>query len=360
MQDRNFAVAVTNVVGQDAGQRIAPAAAQVMRDAIAEAGGNEVFFSGELDSEGRVNKARVCARGHAEAVPALFKGLERRCVVIHNHPGGDITPSDADLDLAVVYSQNGHGVYIIDNDVARVYAVVEPLRDKPRHRVDTAALARGLGPAGALARKLAGYEVRPQQTDMMEAVADAFNEDGIAVIEAPTGVGKTMAYLLPAVQWAVKNRERVVISTRTINLQEQIIEKDVPLLQHCFEEQFSAVLVKGRQNYVCPRRLERALSEATLFDEAEVQETLKSIAAWAAKTDDGSTSDLPFVPPRTIWERVCSEADTCTNQQCQQAGNCFVTKARREIAKADLLVVNHHMLFSDLAIKHELGSFNSL
>lgn len=353
-------MAVTKLLGQDAAQRIAPAAVQFMRDAIAEAGGNEVFFAGELDTEGRVANTRVCARGHDGAVPATFQGLERRCVVIHNHPGGDLTPSEADLDLGVIYSTNGHGVYIVDNNVTRVYAVVEPLRDKPRHRVDSAVLAKGLGPAGALAQRLPGYEVRPQQTDMMEAVVDAFNEDGVAVIEAPTGVGKTMAYLLPAVQWALRNGERVVISTRTINLQEQIVEKDVPLLQHCFKEKFAAVLVKGRQNYVCPRRLERALSEATLFDEADVQETLKAIAEWAAKTEDGSTSDLPFVPPRTVWERVCSEADTCTNQQCQQAGNCFVTKARREIAKADLLVVNHHMLFSDLAIKHELGSFNSL
>lgn len=343
----------------DAARRIVPGAAQAIRDAVAEAGGREVFFSGKLDAQGMVVLVRVLARGHEDAVPAIFDGLEPRDVVIHNHPGGDVHPSDADLDLAIVYSHNGHGVYIVDNDARRVYVVIEPFREKDRKRLDPTSLAAVVGPSGPLSEALADYEPRPQQARMLEAVAGAFNEDRISVVEAPTGVGKTIAYLVPAVHWAVHNRERVVVSTRTINLQEQIIQKDIPLLQRCLDIKFGAVLVKGRANYLCPRRLERALSEATLFGDKSEEAALRALAEWASHTSDGSRSDLPFQPPYDLWEKVCSESDTCTPLQCMQARNCFLTEARREIAKADILVVNHHMLFSDLAIKKEVGSFTS-
>ncbi len=347
-------------IGEDAGGRITDSAAREMARDIAETGGREVFFVGNLNADGLVAKVSARARGTGGAVPAIFEGLDRGQVVIHNHPGGHIEPSEADLELAVGYSTNGHGVYIVDNQVLRVYVVVEPFRDTEREELDVVELARFFQPDGPLARALPDYEVRPQQSAMMRSVSGALNEDSFAVSEAPSGVGTTRAYLLPAALWAIRNRERVVISTRTINLQEQIVLKDIPLLQRCLDEKFSAVLVKGRQNYVCPRRLNRALSEASLFDDAETTEILKSLGEWVKTTEDGSHSDLSFVPPRDIWEQVCSEADTCTAAQCQSSGNCFVPKARREIAKADLVVVNHHMLFSDLAIKKEVGNFSTL
>ncbi|MCH7958929.1 MAG: DEAD/DEAH box helicase [Candidatus Hydrogenedentes bacterium] len=349
-----------NPIGEAAHTRISGNAAASMRREIDAAGGQEVFFAGALDSAGIVERVRVCARGNEGAVPAIFDSLDARDVVIHNHPGGDLRPSDADLDLGVVYSHNGHGVFIIDNEATRVYVLVEPFLPKDLHSLAAEELADHIGPDSAIAKALPDFEVRPQQEQMMNAIARAFNTESIAVIEAPTGVGKTLAYLLPAVLWAVRNRERVVISTRTINLQEQIVFKDIPLLRKCLPDDFSAVLVKGRSNYVCLKRLERAITEATLFDDQTERDALKAISEWAEHTEDGSKSDLSFVPPREVWERVCSEADTCTAAQCQYAGNCFVTKARREIAKADLVVVNHHMLFSDLAIKKEMGSFTSL
>jgi ATP-dependent DNA helicase DinG len=347
-------------IGEDAAGRITDSAARTMAHAIAETGGREVFFVGTLNSEGLVTDVKARARGTEGAVPAIFEGLNRGQVVIHNHPGGHIEPSEADLELAVGYSTNGHGVYIVDNEVLRVYVVVEPFRDTQREKLNLAKLDRFFQPDGPLGRALTDYEVRPQQSAMMRSVSRALNEDTIAVIEAPTGVGKTLAYLLPAALWAIRNRERVVISTRTINLQEQIVLKDIPLLQRCLDEKFTAVLVKGRQNYICPRRLQRAFSEASLFDDPETEAMLKSLAEWVKTTKDGSRSDLSFVPPRDVWERVCSEADTCTMAQCQAAGDCFVPKARREIAKADLVVVNHHMLFSDLAIKKDVENFSTL
>ncbi len=350
---------MNSALGEAIEERFTHDSARQIQEEIARAGGHEVFFAGELGEEGRVCAVRVLARGHGEAVPAVFEGLAIRSVVIHNHPSGDLSPSDADLELASMYGNHGHGVYIVDNDVLRVYVVVEPFLPDERHALDTGELGAVFSPNSPLARTLPHFEVRPQQVEMMEVISRAFNRDGVAVVEAPTGVGKTVAYLLPAIRWALDNKERVVISTRTINLQEQIVRKDVPLLRRALDEEFSACLVKGRGNYVCLRKLQRSLSEATLFDDKAIEEQFNALAGWVEKTADGSRSDLPFVPNRDLWERVCSESDTCAMGRCPNQARCFVTRARREVAKADIIVANHHMLFSDVAIKAESGDFSA-
>ena len=347
-------------LGEDASARIAKAAAERMRQEIRSAGGREVFFAGSLDANGRVERVRVCARGTETAVPAFLEMLAPRDVILHNHPGGDIAPSEADLHIATICGKNGHGVCIVDSEVSRVYVVVEPFLDNPVHKLDPARMAAAFMPNSAMARVVPHFEMRPQQQTMMAAVARAFNHNGVAVIEAPTGVGKTFAYLVPAVEWALRNRERVVISTRTINLQEQIVFKDVPVLQKCMKEPFTAVLVKGRSNYLCRRKLARALSEATLFQDDPIQAGITALGEWVENTPDGSLSDLAFVPGRDLWERVCAEADACGGMRCPTNKTCFVTKARREVAKANLIIANHHILFSDVNVKKEMGDFSSL
>ncbi len=347
-------------IGQKASQRVTAEAAEAIREAIREVGGREVFFAGALDGDGRVYKVKICARGHEGAVPAYAEFAKGYDAVLHNHPTGDIAPSDADLELSSLFGFHGLGVYITDNDVDRVYVVVEPFQDGKEKRLTSKELASALTPSSALGKALPHFEVRPQQTEMMQAVGRSFNENGIAVVEAPTGVGKTIAYLLPAVLWAVRNKERVVVSTRTINLQEQIVQKDIPLLAKCLKEEFSTVLVKGRSNYMCWRRLERAQSEATLFDDETEGQSLEDIREWAKKTKDGTRSDLPFMPSRDLWDKVCSEGDTCQFTNCPKNKDCFFSRARRDVSKADVIVANHHMLFSDLSIKKEVGNFSSL
>jgi ATP-dependent DNA helicase DinG len=350
---------MTKTLGENVLTRVTPVAARHMQEAIEETGGREVFFAGALDGQGRVAEVRVCARGHETAVPALFESLDVRDVVIHNHPSGELSPSEADVQLAAMYSAHGHGVFIVDNDVTRVYVVVEPFLPKEATLLSGSELREMFAPNGVIGRTLPDFEVRPQQVALMEATAEAFNQDKVAVVEAPTGVGKTFAYLLPAALWAKRNKERVVVSTRTINLQEQIVDKDIPLIQKAIDEPLEACLVKGRGNYVCLRKLERALSESTLFDDEGTQAQLSAIGEWAEKTEDGSRADLPFMPGREVWEKVCSESDSCSRGRCPDNKRCFVGKARREMAKADLLVVNHHMLFSDIAIKQEAGDFTA-
>src|SRR5678816_1158467 len=155
-----------------------------------------------------------------------------------------------------------------------------------------------LGPDGAIARRLGEkYEHRPQQLEMASAVHDAFAEGQHLLIEAGTGVGKSFAYLLPAIDFAVKHKKRIVISTHTISLQEQLIEKDIPLLQSVYPDEFTAVLCKGRGNYLCQRRLQQSRSRQNmLFERDDELESLWMIEEWATHTTDGSMSDLPRVP----------------------------------------------------------------
>jgi ATP-dependent DNA helicase DinG len=335
-------------------------AIEVMRVEIEAAGGNEVFFLGDTDEKSVVTRAVPLARGNEDAVPAITEMARPGDVVIHNHPGGTLYPSSADLSIASSIGQAGVGFYIIDNDVTEVYEVVAAFAHKKIEQLDVEALADMLLPGGAIERKLPRYEHRLQQIDMMRTAALAFNQNGIVAVEAGTGTGKTFAYLLPAIQWAKMNKERVVISTNTINLQEQLVKKDIPTLLSALDVDCKAVLVKGRGNYVCRRKLEMLDREFDLLTTEDEKETLRDIMEWTKQTRDGSRSDLNFVPKFEMWEKVNSESDTCIRARCKRFSTCFVNRARREAASADLLIVNHHLLFADLSVRGLKGNYTDM
>jgi ATP-dependent DNA helicase DinG len=203
-------------------------------------------------------------------------------------------------------------------------------------------------PGGLLARAK-NFEVRPQQQAMAGAIARVLEEERHLVVEAGTGVGKSLAYLAPAVLFALEQKKKAIISTHTINLQEQLLYKDIPILKKVLPDEFEAALMKGRQNYLCPRRLDRALQQQNeLFTGPEKSE-LERIADWAARTADGTLSDLAFEPDAKVWTQVCSEAHICTRKVCGQNDRCFYQRARRRLLAADLLVMNHTLLFMLLA-----------
>jgi len=209
-----------------------------------------------------------------------------------------------------------------------------------------------LGPGGLVAAALPGYEDRPQQLQMARAIARAFAAPQHLVAEAGTGVGKSFAYLVPAIEQAVRERRRVVVSTYTISLQEQLIEKDLPLLAQATGAEFMAVLVKGRSNYLCVRRLAGALARsATLFEADAARRELARIGQWAMKTRDGSLSDLSPAPDWRVWDRVCAESGHCGGRQCPHHEKCFLQRARRRVFRAQILVTNHALFFSDLAVR---------
>ncbi len=198
--------------------------------------------------------------------------------------------------------------------------------------------------SGSLA-KAKNFEYRPQQQEMGVAVAQALEEDRHLVVEAGTGVGKSIAYLAPAILFAIEKKKKAVISTHTINLQEQLLYKDIPILKKVLPIEFEAALMKGRQNYLCPRRLERALQQAhELFTTSETAE-LARLVEWAATTKDGSLSDLAVEPDPKVWTQVCSEPHICTTKTCGQHSNCFFQQARKRLLAADVIVLNHTLLF---------------
>ncbi len=196
-----------------------------------------------------------------------------------------------------------------------------------------------------LLSKARNFEYRPEQQQMAIAVARALEEERHLVIEAGTGVGKSIAYLVPAVLYAVEQSKKAIISTYTISLQEQLLHKDIPIVKKILPVEFEAALMKGRQNYVCPRRLERALQQATELFTTSEQTELQRIADWARTTRDGSLSDLAIEPDIKVWGQVCSEAHICTAKTCGLLSNCFFQQARKRLLAADVIVINHTLLF---------------
>lgn len=187
---------------------------------------------------------------------------------------------------------------------------------------------------GLLSKSLEDYELRHEQQAMAEEIADAYEHDRVALIEAGTGIGKSMAYLIPAILWAVKHKEKTVISTHTISLQEQLIQKDIPFLLKALGVDMKAVLVKGMGNYLCLRR----------YEESEE----KAIDEWVETTKEGSRSDISFPLSNGVWDKVSAQSDRCNGSKCRFFRDCFFFKARRKLEEAQILVTNHHLLFADL------------
>ncbi|HUY33137.1 MAG TPA: helicase C-terminal domain-containing protein [Pirellulales bacterium] len=222
-----------------------------------------------------------------------------------------------------------------------------------------------LGPEGRIAARLRHYERRPQQLAMAEAVAKAIASQRHLVVEAGTGVGKSFAYLVPAILATIPptpekkppdgkppKRRRVVVSTHTISLQEQLLHKDLPLLNAVIPDEFTAVLVKGRGNYVSLRRLEGALSRAgSLFHDPEEFSELRYIDRWSRETTDGSLSDLDRRPLGAVWDEARSEQGNCMGRQCPTYNKCFYFASRRRMQHSQILLVNHALFFSDLALR---------
>ena len=320
-----------------------------MREAIRDAEGQEVLFVIKTDETGMGMDVVTAARGNDTAAPFIYPAAEKGDAVIHNHPSGVLKPSSNDLTIAAKLGNEGIGFYIVNNLVSKIYCVSEAVPGRRITLLDKESLCSILLPGGLLSKEFEYYEVRDSQVEMLEKVIDAFNNNEINVIEAGTGVGKSFAYLIPALQWARQNKERVVVSTATINLQQQLIDKDIPLLQRITGTRLKGVLVKGRGNYICLRKLEEAIQEQSLFNEEN--DELNVLNRWARVTKDGSKSDLAFMPDRTLWNKVCSESDACMGMKCPKREKCFVMKARKETASAQILVVNHHLLFSDLGMR---------
>ncbi len=213
-----------------------------------------------------------------------------------------------------------------------------------------------LAEGGILSQKLERFEPREAQIKMLADILEAFRENKVALIEAGTGTGKSLAYLLPALFWVQKTGEKTVVSTNTIALQEQLVKKDLPLLLEALGLDLKAVLVKGMNNYLCLRKLEEMGFEKKFLQQKEFDE-VERIEEWAESTSQGSKSELKLAPSYETWEKVCAESESCTHVKCPHYKECFFFKARKEAADAHLIVANHHLLFADLNVRQETNNY---
>jgi ATP-dependent DNA helicase DinG len=335
-------------------ERIAPGVRAYLAGEISRAGGREVSFVAQMDRDGVVTGARAVARGTPDMVLALAGGAARGEVLLHNHPSGVLEPSAADLNIAARLHDAGVGFGILNNDASELYVVVEVPRDRPVVPIDPYDIIETLAEKGAVAQQLSRYEDRRSQRDMAAYIADGYNDGGVQLLEAGTGVGKSFAYLIPALAWARVNGERTVVSTNTINLQEQLVGKDLPLLRKALTtEGYSPTfaLLKGWRNYLCLSRMHQAVSaQRTLLEQDKLDELI-GIAEWAGHTADGTLSDLPVTPSSEVWDEVSAEPDLCARLKCPEFDRCFLFRARRRAAEADVVVVNHHLLAADLSVR---------
>lgn len=328
-----------------------------LKKEIENSGENEVFFKGILDENRVVSEVVPLARGNKYSVPAFLKRMKRNEVIIHNHPSGYLYPSDADIEVANIFgNKKDGGFYIINNKVDDVYVVMESF-SKENKKIDVLPYFEE---KGLISQKFKEFEFRKEQNDMVQHIQEGLNKEKKIIVEAGTGTGKTLAYLIPSIEWALENEKKVVISTNTINLQEQLINKDIPMIRKIMDKKFKYILVKGRGNYLCNRKYYNVSSgniikPANISEEQKVQ--VKKLINWGRVTQTGDKSELSFEPSYDIWEYFQSESDTCYNG-CPHREECFFFKARDEKKNADILIANHHIFFSDLAIKKEIG-FNT-
>ena len=312
-------------------------AAEVDRDGVITGGaGGGPRHGGD---GARLSRRRV-PRRDAAAQPSRA-GISTRPAPTSTSPPGCTTP--------------GIGFGIIDNGATELYVVVEVPRDRQVVRIDPFDVIDTLGERGPVAAHLGQYEDRRSQRDMAAYIADGYNDGGVQLLEAGTGVGKSFAYLVPALAWARANGERTVVSTNTINLQEQLVGKDLPLLRRGARDRTTtrpaSRCSRAGGTISASRRLHQAVgAQRTLLEQDKLDELI-GIAEWAGHTADGTLSDLPVTPTPEVWDEVSAEPDLCPRLKCPHFDRCFLFRARRRAAEADVVVVNHHLLAADLSVR---------
>ena len=336
---------------------ISAKAMEHMRLEISESGGNEVFFRGIPDGEGIVSEVEVIARGNSSSVAALLNMMRKNEVIIHNHPSGVLIPSDEDVSISSMYGEVGGASYIVNNAVNDIYVIV-PLKEFIKIDID-----EYFGENGVIHKNFGKFEVRREQYEMAKSIENSMNENKKLIVEAGTGTGKTIAYLLPTLLYAIENNLKVIVSTNTINLQEQLVNKDIPLLKKIINEDFNYQIVKGRGNYLCKRKLyniDVTEKETDTEEERTEKNIIRNLIDWDKNvTRTGDRNELKYEISNSIWEKVNSEVDMCKGVKCPHYSKCHFFKARKNVADATLLIVNHHMFFADLAIRNQTGFYTN-
>jgi predicted DnaQ family exonuclease/DinG family helicase len=321
----------------------------------------------------------LCLLPYLPRVDIKTVDLLRRIAAGLNHPSAWIFPAWADY-LIRTSSLEGrmhpyHIPFLSDNIIGKLNQPSYSREgnedsDVSYQNVDVAEVAAFFSQTGSLARSFPHYEQRPQQEEMARGAADVLNEGGVLAVEAGTGVGKSLAYLVPAIRWAQANAaraQRVIVSTNTKNLQEQLFYKDLPQLSQSLPVPFSAVLLKGRNNYLCLRRWENLVTEQPLKLSQGERLALLPLVLWASQTRTGDVAEVGSFGGEgslALWNRIASDQNSCRGRRCQEFGQsnrCFHAGIRAAAARAHVVVVNHALLMADIAAEHApIGAYSTL
>jgi ATP-dependent DNA helicase DinG len=320
--------------------------------------GQEIAFVGNVDRAGIVFEIEVLAYGNDNSAPVILMDTLQGDVLLHNHPSDEpsedvLRASEADITLATELANKKIGFYIIDNKCKTVNVIYKP---EPRFYLDQKEIEDIFDAGGLLSKNIAYFEPRAEQIDLVRGMIEAINDSRILISEAGTGTGKSLSYLIPSAVWAVQNKKRVIVSTQTINLQQQIFNKDMLIVQKIVrqyldkEVHFSVLIGKG--NYLCKKKLYELIKDKekhdSLFDDETDYEMIQSIEEWSRTCTEGTIGEFGGFVKDEVWEELACDTMGCRRRKCVFYGDCFYYKARLEAEKANMIIVNHSLVFSTI------------
>ncbi|MCY7007397.1 ATP-dependent DNA helicase [Fusobacterium simiae] len=337
----------------DIKDRFSEESLQTIKEYLQENNNKSMIFKATFDENELIQKPFFLSLYRKKNFEETLTKVSKNEVVIRTTKPKQLYPSDMELELSEeLYNRRNVAYCLLSSDLDDCYFV----QDIDRIFLEEINIENYFSKNGILANEIKGFEYRQEQEEMANYIQDAINEDRKIIVEAGTGTGKTLAYLLPAIKWAVANKKKVIIATNTINLQEQLLLKDIPLAKSIIKDDFSYVLVKGRNNYVCRRLFNELVLGKNIDIETfsmEAREQIEYILKWGNKTKTGDKGELPFEAYPDVWELVQSTTELCLGKKCPYRKECFFMKTRMEKMEADILISNHHVFFADLNVRAE-------
>ena len=337
----------------DIRDRFSEESLQTIKKYLEEHNNKSMIFKATFDEDEKIQKPFFLSLYKKKSFEETLTKVGKNEVVIRTTKPNQLYPSDMELELSEeLYTRRNIAYCLLSSDLDDFYFV----QDIDRIFLEEIDIENYFAKDGILAKEIKGFEYRQEQEEMAQYIQDAINEDRKIIVEAGTGTGKTLAYLIPAIKWAVANKKKVIIATNTINLQEQLLLKDIPLAKSIIKDEFSYVLVKGRNNYVCKRLFnELALGKSIDIEtfSMEAREQIEYILKWGNKTKTGDKAELTFEVYPDVWELVQSTTELCLGKKCPYRKECFYMKTRMEKMEADILISNHHVFFADLNVRAE-------
>ena len=337
----------------DIRDRFSEESLQTIKKYLEEHNNKSMIFKATFDEDEKIQKPFFLSLYKKKSFEETLTKVGKNEVVIRTTKPNQLYPSDMELELSEeLYTRRNIAYCLLSSDLNDFYFV----QDIDRIFLEEIDIENYFAKDGILAKEIKGFEYREEQEEMAQYIQDAINEDRKIIVEAGTGTGKTLAYLIPSIKWAVTNKKKVIIATNTINLQEQLLLKDIPLAKSIIKDEFSYVLVKGRNNYVCKRLFNELIVGKNIDIETfsmEAREQLEYILKWGNKTKTGDKAELPFEVYPDVWELVQSTTELCLGKKCPYRKECFYMKTRMEKMEADILISNHHVFFADLNVRAE-------